>query len=129
MRRDLEKAEVDPALADGLYYGPSAGTCRGSTRRSSGCRAGTATARRWACGSSTTSPTGRASGRSITHTKIQYRAPALTGEVTFLDGTVSDVSDDPTDPESKVATVDVEMKTHTGQTMAKGPVRVRFPRG
>ena len=65
----------------------------------------------------------------ITRSKIQYRAPALTGEVTVLDGTVSDVSDDPTDPESKVATVDVEMKTHTGQTMAKGPVRVRFPRG
>jgi hypothetical protein len=48
--------------------------------------------------------------------------------VTVLDGVVSSVADDPLAPGHALVTVDVEMKTHTGQPMAKGPVEVRFPR-
>jgi hypothetical protein len=125
MSSDLEKAAVNPALADGLNYGPS--RARARSVRAVDRDAPHATGRRmgvWVLDY----VANWAARALVTHSKIQYRAPALTGEVTVLDGSVSDVSDDPTDPESKVATVDVEMKTHTGQTMAKGPVRVRFPR-
>ena len=60
MERNLEAGEEDPALTDGLYRGPSAGTPTRSTRSSSACRAATGTARRWAPGCWTTSGTGPA---------------------------------------------------------------------
>jgi hypothetical protein len=128
MSSDLEKAKVNPALADGLNYGPSRGHVQGQYAQLIGMPRGYgygASMGVWVIDYVANWAGERA---LITHSKIQYRAPALTGEVTVLDGTVSDVSDDPWEPDSKVATVDVEMKTHTGQTMAKGPVKVRFPR-
>ena len=64
----------------------------------------------------------------ITHSKIQYRAPALTGEVTVLTGAVTGVADDPLAAGHALVTVEVEMRSHTGTAMAKGPVEVRFPR-
>jgi len=63
----------------------------------------------------------------VTHSAIQYRNPAFTGDVTYLTGTVSKVDDDPTSADALV-TVDVVMATQDGTTMAKGPVEVRIPK-
>jgi hypothetical protein len=48
--------------------------------------------------------------------------------VTVLNGTVTEIADDPLAPGQALVTVEIEMKTHTGETMAKGPVEVRLPR-
>lgn len=128
MSSDLEKAAVNPALADGLNYGPSRGHVQGQYAQLIGMPRGYgygASMGVWVLDYVANWAGERA---LVTHSKIQYRAPALTGEVTVLDGSVSDVSDDPTRPDHQLVTVDVEMKTHTGQTMAKGPVEVRLPR-
>ena len=60
------------------------------------------------------------------HSDIKYRFPALTGDLTYLDGEVLGIEYD--DAGNQVATVDVKMTTQTGDTMAAGKSKIRLPR-
>jgi acyl dehydratase len=64
---------------------------------------------------------------AITHSRVQYRSPPLTGELAILNGTVADIADDSGDPAGRIVVLEIEMKTNAGTLMAKGPVRVRMP--
>jgi hypothetical protein len=60
------------------------------------------------------------------HSRMNYRAPALTGDVTYLNGTVSRV--DWGDPSGRpVATVEVVMTNQRDEVMASGAAEVRLP--
>jgi hypothetical protein len=58
----------------------------------------------------------------VLHSDMKYRAPALTGDVTFVDGRVTDLVDRGT-----VAVVDVVMTNQREETMAQGTAEVRLP--
>ncbi len=78
MDRDLEGAQEDPELGDGLYHGPSRVTPTRSTPASSACHAATAMARRWARGSSTTSRHGPATAASSATRRCSTASPLST---------------------------------------------------
>jgi acyl dehydratase len=62
----------------------------------------------------------------ITHSDMQYRSPALTGDATFLNGEVLDVSHD--DPSGQpIATVRVVMKNQDDDVMAQGNAEIMLP--
>jgi acyl dehydratase len=128
MASDVERAKVNPQLADGINYGPSRGHVQAQYAQLIGMPRG------YGYGASMGAwvvdyVSNWAGERShIAHSRIQYRNPALTGDVTVITGAVSSLADDPLAPGHAVATVEIEMKTHTGELMAKGPVEVRLPR-
>jgi acyl dehydratase len=127
MTANHELAKVNPAWADGLNYGASRGHVNDrwaqliGMPRSYGYGASMGA---WVIDylSNWAGETG-----FVSHSKIQYRNPAFTGDVTYLNGTVTDVGDDPTSPDALV-TVDVVMATQDGTVMAKGPAEVRIPK-
>jgi acyl dehydratase len=122
MARDLEGAKRDPTLADGLYHGPS----RGHVQEHYAQRIGM--------------PRGYGYGASmgawildylanwvgehgwIVHSNARYRAPALTGDVTWLNGSVRDLVDG-----ARVAVVDVTMTNQRDELLAKATAEVRLP--
>jgi hypothetical protein len=53
---------------------------------------------------------------------MKYRAPALTGDVTYLDATVRDRIDG-----GRVAVIEVAMTNQRGEIMATGTAEVRLP--
>lgn len=59
------------------------------------------------------------------HTDVKYRGPALTGDVTFLDGEVTDISHD--DPRGPIARIEVVMSNQKSEILAKGPAKVLLP--
>jgi acyl dehydratase len=127
MASDAEKAQVNPQLADGINYGPSRGHVQAQYAQLIGMPRG------YGYGASmgvwVLDYVANWAGESalIMHSKIQYRNPALTGDVTVMTGEVTSVEDDPLAPGHALVTVEIEMKTHAGQPMAKGPVEVRLP--
>jgi hypothetical protein len=62
----------------------------------------------------------------LIHSRMQYRSPALTGEVTYLNAEVKGLSHE--DPSGQpVAHVEVTMTNHRGATMAHGTAELRMP--
>ena len=62
----------------------------------------------------------------VVHSRMSYRSPALTGDVTYLDGEVTRV--DWIDPSGRpIAHVDVTMTNQKGEVMASGTAEVRMP--
>ena len=127
MTADREAAQVNPAWADGLNYGASRGHVNARWAQLIGMPRGYgygASMGAWVLDyvSNWAGETG-----FVTHSKVQYRNPAFTGDVTYLTGTVTDVGDDPTSADALV-TVEVTMTTQDDTVMAKGPVEVRVPK-
>ncbi|MDJ0868880.1 MAG: MaoC family dehydratase N-terminal domain-containing protein [Myxococcota bacterium] len=122
MSRDLELAKTDPTQADGLYHGPSRGHVQAEYAQLIGM------------------PRGYGYGASmgawildyltnwvgehgfVIHSDAKYRSPALTGDVTYLNGEVVDRVDG-----GSVAVVDVFMTNQRGEAMAKGTAELRLP--
>lgn len=122
MARDLEGAKRDPTLADGLYHGPS----RGHVQEQYAQRIGM--------------PRGYGYGASmgawildylanwvgehgwIVHSNARYRAPALTGDVTWLNGAVRDLADG-----GRLAVVEVTMTNQRDEVLANAAAEVRLP--
>jgi len=127
MTADQKAAAINPALADGLNYGASRGHVNDRWAKLIGMP------RAYGYGASmgawVLDYVSNWAGETgfVTHSAIQYRNPAFTGDVTYLTGTVSKVGDDPTTSDALVS-VDVVMATQEGTTMAKGPVEVRIPK-
>jgi len=124
MSRDPEGAKIDPTNADGLYKGPSRGHAQPRWARHIGMPRGYgygATMGAWILDTLTN---WCGEHGFVLHSDMKYRFPALTGDLSYIDGTVVAVEHERGGP---VATVEVEMTTHEGAVMAGGRARVRLP--
>jgi len=126
MSRDLEAAKIDPTLSDGLYHGPSRGHVQDRYAQLIGMPRGYgygASMGAWILDYLTN---WAGEWGDILHSNMSYRSPALTGDVTFLDGEVMGITqaDEAGQP---IATVKVEMTNQREEVMAAGEAEVRLP--
>ncbi len=126
MSRDEEGARIDPAHADGLYKGPSRGHVQPRYAQLIGMPRGYGYGASMGAWILDYLSNWAGEWGQVIHSDMQYRSPALTGDVTYLNGEVVDLGhDDQTgDP---VASVKVVMTTQTGMVMATGTAEVRVP--
>ena len=126
MSRDMKAAEDDPSLADGLYRGPS----RGHTDDEHAQLIGLPRAYGYGAsmGAWVLDYVAQWAGDEcyVRHSNVQYRFPPFEGDVSILDGTVSDVREDVM-LGTHVVTVDLVMTNQDGAVLAKGPVEVQLP--
>jgi acyl dehydratase len=127
MDRNVEGAELDPGLDDGLYRGPSRGHVDIQHARLVGLP------RNYGYGAAMGAwildyVSGWAGAHGyVRHSNIQYRFPPFEGDLSVLDGTVTAKREDPTFDASLVS-LEVVMSNQDGTVMAKGPVEVQLPR-
>jgi hypothetical protein len=126
MSRDLEGAKIDPALADGLYKGPSRGHVQPRYAQLIGMPRGYgygASMGAWILDylSNWVGEWGE-----ILHSNMSYRSPALTGDVTYLDGEVVSLAHDDASGRP-VETVKVVMTNQDDEIMASGHAELRLP--
>jgi acyl dehydratase len=126
MSRDEEGAKIDPSNADGLYKGPSRGHVQTRYAQLIGMP------REYGYGASMgawiidylTNWAGE--WGFVRHSNMQYRAPALSGDATFLEGRV--LALDHGDPSGRpIATVEVVMKNQDDLVMAQGQAEIELP--
>lgn len=127
MSADSESPVEDPGKGDGLTHGPSRGHVQPRFARLIGMP------RAYGYGASMGAwvldyVANWAGERGfVTHSAVQYRNPALEGDVTYLDASVSSIEPDRYHPGHSLVGIDLVMTTQTGEVMAKGPVEVRVP--
>lgn len=124
MSRDKEGAKIDPTYGDGLYRGPSRGHVQPRYAKLIGMPRGYgygATMGAWILDYLTN---WGGEWSFITYSNMQYRAPALTGDVTYLDGEVLELGDG---PDGTTAKVQVVMTNQDDVVMAKGTADVLLP--
>jgi N-terminal half of MaoC dehydratase len=126
MDRNLEAAEENPALGDGLYRGPS----RGHTDEEHAKVIGMPRAYGYGAsmGAWVLDYVAAWAGDTglIRHSAVQYRFPAFEGDVTYLDAEVTGKREDKT-LGARLVALEVVMTTQDGSVMAKGPVEVELP--
>ncbi|MBK7972549.1 MAG: MaoC family dehydratase N-terminal domain-containing protein [Deltaproteobacteria bacterium] len=126
MDRDVEKAKIDPTQTDGLYHGPS----RGHVNDRFAQRIGMPRAYGYGAsmGSWILDYLGNWVGEwgDVVHAKLAYKAPALSGDVTLIDATVTALGTDPPTGQP-LATLEVVMKNQRDEVMAEGVAEVRLP--
>jgi hypothetical protein len=125
MSRDEEGAKIDPGHADGLYKGPSRGHTQPRYARHIGMPRGYgygSTMGAWIL-DYLTNWGGEHS--FVVHSDIKYRFPALTGDLTYLDGEVLGL--DYQDDGHPVASIDVKMTNQEAAVMAVGVAKLRLP--
>jgi hypothetical protein len=126
MSRDLEAAKVDPTIGDGLYRGPSRGHVQERYAQLIGMPRGYGYGASMGAWVLDYLSNWGGEWSFITHSNMQYRAPALTGDATFLNGEV--VSLDHDDPSGHpLATLSVVMTTQDGDVMAQGTAEMLLP--
>jgi acyl dehydratase len=126
MSRDTEGAKVDPSYADGLYKGPSRGHVQPRYAQLIGMPRGYgygASMGAWILDYLTN--WGGEWG-FVTHSNMQYRAPALTGDATFLDGEVTALSHDDRSGQP-LAALRLVMTNQDGDVMASGSAEMLLP--
>jgi acyl dehydratase len=125
MSRDEQKAAIDPAQSDGLYFGAS----RGHTIDRYAKLIGVPRAYGYGAsmGAWVLDYASNWAGEAgfVTHSNIQYRHPPLVGDVTYLNAEV-DGKQIGEDGQGHVR-LKVQMTTQTGVQMARGTVEVRLP--
>ena len=126
MSRDLEGAKIDPSEADGLYKGPSRGHVQPRYAQLIGMPRGYGYGASMGAWILDYLANWAGEHGVILHSNMQYRSPAFTGDVTFLDGQVLELrwNDAGGHP---VAVVEVVMTNQRGEVMAKGSAEVRLP--
>jgi hypothetical protein len=126
MSRDEEKASQDPSFADGLYYGASRGHTQPRYASLIGMPRGYGYGATMCCWVVDYLANWAGDWGFVRHHRTQYRNPALTGNVTYLTG---EVTNKWIDEEFRRAVVELtyEMATHTGTQMARGVAEVELP--
>jgi hypothetical protein len=126
MSRDVEGAKVDPTLGDGLYHGPSRGHVQQKYAQLIGMPRGYGYGA--SMGAWILDYLGNWGGEwsDIVHSNMSYRSPALTGDLTRLDGEVIEISHD--DPSGRpLARVKVSMTNQNGDELAAGIAEMLLP--
>jgi hypothetical protein len=126
MDRDHEAAKVDPALADGLYKGPSRGHVQERYAQLIGMPRGYGYGASMGAWILDYLANWVGEWGEIVHSRAQYRSPAFTGDVSYLDGEVEEVRHD--DPSGQpVARVRFGMTNQRAEVMAEGAAELRLP--
>jgi acyl dehydratase len=126
MSRDEEGAKIDPSNADGLYKGPSRGHVQPRYAQLIGLPRGYGYGASMGAWIIDYLSNWGGEWSFITHSNMQYRAPAFTGDATFLNGEVVGMSHD--DPSGQpIATVKVVMTNQDDVVMAQGEAEVMLP--
>ena len=126
MSRDREGAKVDPTLGDGLYYGPSRGHVQAKYAQLIGLPRGYGYGASMGAWILDYIANWVGEWGDIVHSKMSYRSPAMTGDLTLLDGRVEDISYD--DPSGQpVAKVHIVMSNQNEAVLAEGDALVRLP--
>jgi hypothetical protein len=126
MSRDVEGAKIDPTLGDGLYHGPSRGHVQKQYAQLIGMPRGYgygATMGAWILDYLTN---WAGEWGEVIHSNMSYRSPALTGDLTLLNGEVTALSHDHPSGQP-VATVQVTMTNQKDEIMATGNAEVKLP--
>lgn len=121
--RNLER--TDPERTDGAYYGPSRGHLQPQWARKVGMPRGYgygASMGAWVL--DYVAAWGGEWG-SVTHADVKYRSPALTGDASFISGTVTGVREERR--RVQVADVDVVITNQDDAVQAKGNVSIQLP--
>jgi acyl dehydratase len=126
MSRNEERAKLNPGAGDGLTFGPSRGHVQPRYAREIGMPRGYgygASMGAW-CTDYLANWAGEAG--FVRHARTQYRNPAFTGDVTYLDGEVTGkFVNDRTG--ATTAQVSYTMTNQKGAVMAKGVAEVELP--
>ena len=122
MSRDLEGAKRDPTLADGLYHGPSRGHVQQQYAQLIGMPRGYGYGASMGAWVLDYLANWVGEWGTILHSDMKYRSPALTGDLTYVDGEVIDLVDGRT-----VAVVRVTMSNQRGEGLAQGEAEVQLP--
>ena len=126
MDRDHEAAEIDPSQADGLYKGPSRGHVQKRYAELIGMPRGYgygATMGAWILDYLTN---WGGEWSEVIHSKMSYRSPALRGDMTYLNGEVTNLGYEQ-ETGAPVATVFVTMTNQRDEIMASGDAEIRLP--
>ena len=126
MSRDKEGAKIDPTYGDGLYHGPSRGHVQERYAQLIGMPRGYgygATMGTWILDYITN---WGGEWCFIIHSNMQYRAPALTGDMTYIDGEVTQIEHS-SSAVGPVATIAINMTNQDDAVMAKGIAKVQLP--
>jgi hypothetical protein len=126
MSRDLEGAKLDPTLADGLYYGPSRGHVQERYAQLIGMPRGYGYGASMGAWILDYLADWAGEWGEVVHSRMSYRSPALTGDVTYLAGEVEKV-EFPDRSGQPLATVHVAMTNQAGDVMASGSAELRLP--
>ncbi|MEN8182515.1 MAG: MaoC family dehydratase N-terminal domain-containing protein [Myxococcota bacterium] len=126
MDRDHEAARIDPAMADGLYKGPSRGHVQERYAQLIGMPRGYGYGASMGAWILDYLASWAGEWGEIVHSDMQYRSPAFTGDVTFLDGEVVELRhDDPSgQPQARVR---VTMTNQREEVMAQGHADLSLP--
>jgi hypothetical protein len=126
MSRDLEGAKIDPSQADGLYKGPSRGHAQPRYAELIGMPRGYGYGASMGAWLLDYLANWAGEWGEVVHSKMQYRSPALTGDVTYLNGEVADLSWEAGSGQP-VARVTLTMSNQRDEVMATGSAEVRLP--
>ncbi len=126
MDRDHEAAKVDPAFSDGLYHGPSRGHVQQQYAQLIGMPRGYGYGASMGAWILDYLANWAGEWGEIVHSRMNFRSPALTGDVTYLDGEVVGLDADRNTGQPS-ATIDVVMTNQRKEVMASGQATVRLP--
>ena len=124
MSRDLEGAEIDPTLGDGLYHGPSRGHVQQKYAQLIGLPRGYGYGASMGAWILDYVSNWGGEWSDILHSAASYRTPAMTGDLTWLDGEVTALNYEGAQP---VATVSVTMSNQNDAVLATAILEVRLP--
>ena len=126
MSRNEERAKLNPGAGDGLTFGPSRGHVQPRYAREIGMPRGYGYGA--SMGAWCTDYLANWAGETgfVRHARTQYRNPAFTGDVTYLDGEVTGkfVNDRTGAPTAQVS---YTMSNQKGAVLAKGTAEVELP--
>ncbi len=126
MSRDQEGAKIDPSNADGLYNGPSRGHVQPRYAQLIGMPRGYGYGASMGAWILDYLSNWGGEWSVITHSDMQYRAPAFTGDITYLDGEVVELGHDPASGK-QIATIKVTMTNQDQVVMAAGKAELVLP--
>ncbi len=126
MSRDEEGAKIDPSNADGLYKGPSRGHVQPRYAQLIGMPRGYGYGASMGAWILDYLSNWGGEHSFILHSNMQYRAPALTGDATFLDGEVTSLVHEPRTGRP-VARIKIVMTNQDAVVMASGEAEVLLP--
>jgi hypothetical protein len=126
MDRDHEGAKLDPSLADGLYKGPSRGHVQERFAQLVGMPRGYGYGASMGAWILDYLAAWGGEWGEILHSNMQYRSPALTGDVTYLNAEVVELASERATGQP-LATLRVVMTNQRDEAMASGQAELRLP--
>lgn len=126
MTKDFEGGKIDPARTDGLYLGPSRGHTQTRYAKLVGMPRGYGYGASMGAWILDYVSNWGGEWADIQHANLKYRAPALTGDLTYLDGEVTHVDFDRRNSRPLV-TIRISMSNQLGAVLAVGEVTTLLP--